>query len=174
MIVSLCFLNQTIKNIFIPICNCVKFIPVTGFSPLLVLWFGIDNTMKIMFLICATLFYFLPTLMQIFDNTEQNIIETATTLGLSRFKILIHVIIPANLYDILIELINMFGVGWTYITLVEAINCSSGLGYYINIGSVRGKTDIVFMSMIIIMIISKLTNTYGHKLLKKLFKYKNL
>lgn len=161
-----------INQLLLPIVNCIKFIPITAFSPLLILWIGIGEGMKTCFLFCATFFYFLPVILNLFNETDKNIIETGLTLGMSKFQTLIEIIIPANMKNLISELISLFGICWTYIALVEAVNCSKGLGYFINIGSARGKTSMVFLSMIIIMLISFVTNKVGNKIINHYFPWK--
>ena len=51
---------KPLKEMISPIISAMRYIHVTAVSPLLILWFGIDETMKISFLFLATFVYVLP------------------------------------------------------------------------------------------------------------------
>jgi NitT/TauT family transport system permease protein len=66
----------------------------------------------------------------------------------------------------------MYGIGWTYVIIVEVVNANSGLGHMINMGSARGRTDLVFVALFTILLISWLFDYIGNALIKKLFVWK--
>lgn len=164
--------NKLLDSLITPITNVMRYIPVTAFSPLLILWVGIDETMKIAFLFCATFFNFLPAIILCIKEIDQRLIETAKTMGMSKFQIIIKVIVPYTLPSICENILMMYSIGWTYIVIAEQTNAVQGLGYIINIGSARGRTSMVFMAIIIIMIISAIIDTVGKKIIRKVFKWK--
>lgn len=168
----LIYSNKSIDKIISPIANIVRYIPVTAFSPLLILWVGIGEQMKITFLFCATFFYFLPSMVLCIKEVDQRLIETSYTMGMSKFQVITKVVLPYTLPNICESILMMYGIGWSYIVVAEATNAVSGLGYIINIGSARGRTDMVFMSIITIMVISYTIDTIGKYFIKKLFSWK--
>lgn len=157
-----------------PITSFMRFMPVTAFYPLLVMWVGIGETMKISFLVFATIFYFLPTVILSVKDVNVDLIDTARTMGMSKLKVMTRVLLPASLPSILQSFLMMYGIGWTYIIIAEIINTNTGLGYLINIGSARGRTDMVFASLITILIVSFILDTTGNFAIRKLFKWKFL
>lgn len=168
----LIYSNKVIDDIITPIANIIRYIPVTAFSPLLILWVGIGEKMKITFLFCATFFYFLPSMVLCVKDIDQRLIETGQTMGMSKLQIILKIVIPASLPSMCESILMMYGIGWSYIVVAEATNTTRGLGYLINIGSARGRTDMVFMAMITIMIISFIIDNLGKKAIKKVFAWK--
>lgn len=168
----LIYSNKTIDDIITPIANVIRYIPVTAFGPLLILWVGIGEEMKITFLFCATFFYFLPSMVLCVKEIDHRLIETGQTMGMSKLKIITKIVIPATLPSMCESILMMYGIGWSYIVVAEATNATRGLGYLINIGSARGRTDMVFMSMIVIMVISFIIDTLGKKIIHKVFAWK--
>lgn len=168
----LIYSSKTIDDIITPIANVIRYIPVTAFGPLLILWVGIGEQMKITFLFCATFFYFLPSMVLCVKDIDIRLIETGQTMGMSKLQVITKIIIPASLPSMCESILMMYGIGWSYIVVAEATNANRGLGYLINIGSARGRTDMVFMSMIIIMIISFIIDSLGKKIIHKAFKWK--
>ena len=59
---------KPIKETIMPVVSFLRYIPVTAFSPLLILWFGIGEKMKISFLFIATFVYLLPSVLLSFDE----------------------------------------------------------------------------------------------------------
>lgn len=158
--------------IITPITNSIRYIPVTVFYPLLIMWLGIDEKMKITFLFLATFFYFLPTVVLIVKDTNKDLIDTAQTMGMNSFQVMLKVLLPYSLPLICESLIMMYGIGWTYVIIVEVVNAQAGLGHMINLGTARGRTDLVFVAVITILIISKIFDVVGNKLIRKAFKWK--
>lgn len=172
----LIYSNKLLDDLITPLTNVIRYIPVTAFSPLLVLWVGIGENMKITFLFCATFFYFLPSMVLCVKEVDHRLIETGQTMGMNKFQVITKIVIPYTLPSMCESILMMYGIGWSYIVVAEATNATRGLGYLINIGSARGRTDMVFMSIITIMIISFIVDSLGKKIIHKVFawKYKNV
>ena len=167
--------NVTIFNdILHPIVNVIRYLPVTAFYPLLIMWFGIDETMKIAFLFIATFVYMMPSVLLCLDEINPDLINTGKTLGMNTFQLISKVQLPATLPSILNSLIVMIGTGFSYIAVCETINARYGLGWMIQQNSSRGKTDMVFMAIIVIAILSVICDTAGTYLVKKIFKWRYL
>jgi sulfonate transport system permease protein len=77
-------------------------------------------------------------------------IETAQTLGASRFQIIRKVLVPLALPDIITTLRFQFGLALGYIMLAEEINTEHGLGKLINSSQRQGIYDHVYMTLFVI------------------------
>src|SRR6185312_7165810 len=161
-----------IDDIVTPITSFMRFMPVTAFYPLLIMWIGIGEFMKVSFLLFATIFFFLPTVILAVKDVSVDLVDTARTMGMSKFKVMTKVLLPASLPSISQSFLMMYGIGWTYIIIAEIINTNVGLGYLMNIGSARGRTDMVFASLITILMVSYIFDTVGNMTIKKVFKWK--
>ena len=67
---------KTLNEMISPVISAMRYIPVTAFSPLLILWFGIDEEMKISFLFLATFVYVLPSTVLCLQEVPQDLIDT--------------------------------------------------------------------------------------------------
>ena len=168
----LIYSNKTVDSFISPIANIIRYIPVTAFEPLLFLWIGIGETMKVTFLFCATFFYFLPSMVLCVKEVDKRLIETSYTMGMTKMQVITKVVLPYTLPNICESILMMYGIGWSYIVVAESTNAVNGLGYLINIGSARGRTDMMFVSIITIMIISYIIDTLGKKAIRKVFAWK--
>lgn len=163
---------KILNEMVTPLTNMLRYLPVTAFYPLLILWAGIGEQMKVTFLVCATIFYFLPSIVLCIKEIDERLIDTAKTMGMNKWQIITHVQIPYTLPSICKSILMMYGIGWTYIAIAEMTNCTSGLGYIINIGSARGRTDMVFVSIFVIMLVSYVFDRLGDFLIRKGFSWK--
>lgn len=161
-----------IHDIVDPIISMMRFIPVTAFYPLLIMWFGIDDKMKIAFLFIAVFVYMMPSVVLSLDEIDKNIIDTGLTMGMSKWKTIYMIQLPAALPSIMKSFIMMFGIGWSYIAVAETVNAVYGLGYTIQQSSSRGRTDMVFMAIIVIIVISILFDALANFIVKKVFKWR--
>lgn len=152
----------------------MRYFPVSAFLPLLIMWIGIGEPMKIVFLFCATFFYFLPSVILSLKEVNIDLIDTALTMGMSRFQIMYKVLLPAALPNICECFLMMYGIGWTYVIIAETVNARIGLGFMMNVASARGRPDLVLVALITILIISLLFDTIGKNVVKKVFKWKHI
>ena len=157
-----------------PIISLMRYIPITAFYPLLIMWLGIDEEMKIAFLFIAAFVYMMPSVVLSLEEINQDLIETGYTIGMNKLQIITRIQLPAMLPSILNSFVMCFGIGFTYCSVVESINAKYGLGYMIQQASARGKTDLVFLGIIVIMIISFAFDNFAKWLIKKCFKWRYL
>ena len=173
--VALLIYNSKIAyDILHPIISTLRYVPVTAFYPLLIMWFGIEESMKVAFLFIATFVYMMPSVILCLDEINQDLIDTGLTLGMSRFQTITKIQIPACLPSVMNSFIMMIGIGFTYIAVCEQINAVKGLGYIIQQSSARGRTDLVFMGIMVIMILSFIIDNFANKLVQKVFKWRYL
>lgn len=173
-IALLIYNSKIASDIVSPVVSIMRYIPVTAFYPLLIMWFGIDELMKIVFLFIATFVYMMPSVILCLDEISSDLIDTGLTIGMSKFQIITKIQIPAILPSLMNSFIMMYGIGWTYIAITETINAKYGLGFIIQQSSSRGRTDLVFMAIIMIMVISVLFDNLTKKLVKRIFKWRYL
>ena len=160
------------KHTINPIVNLLRYIPITAFYPLLIMWLGIDEKMKIAFLFIASFVYMMPAVVLALEEINQDLIDTGYTIGMNKLQTIIFIQLPATLPSILNSFIVSFGTGFTYSAVVESINAKYGLGYLIQQSSSRGRTELVFVGILSIMFISFIFDNISKTLVKILFRWK--
>lgn len=173
-IALLIFNIPIVKDFLNPIIGVLRYVPVTAFYPLLIMWFGIDETMKIIFLFIATFVYMMPSVVLCLEEINQDLIDTGLTIGMSRLQTVHKIQIPASLPSILNSFVMMYGIGFTYIAVAETVNARYGLGWIIQQSSSRGRTDMVFMAIMVIMLISVIFDYISKQLIRRIFKWRYL
>ena len=160
-----------VKEIVMPFTNFMRYIPVTTFYPLLMVWLGIDEDMRIAFLFIATFFVFFPSVVITLENIDKNLIERALTSGANKWKMMIYVYIPASLPILCRSFLAMFSVGFTYMIIAETVNPRYGLGYLMLVGGARGRTNIVFAAILVTIITGAVIDMVGNFIVRKSFRW---
>ena len=133
-----------------PVSLFARNIPVAVLVPLTILWFGIDEAQKTMFIFIATVpFVFFDSASAVI-GVHERYVETAQTLGASARQVISKVLVALALPDIYTSLRSLFGLAFGYIMLAELVNAQHGLGYLLMASQRRGLTEHIFAILILI------------------------
>jgi NitT/TauT family transport system permease protein len=135
-----------------------KSVPPTAFIGLIILWFGIEEKSKVVFLFLGAIFYMTLMVKNAVRNVPQEYVTVATDIGASSWQLVSRVLLPGALPQIWDAIIVCNGLMWTYIVLAEWVNADSGLGHMISIASRLNRSDEVFAGVIVIAVISAATD----------------
>jgi sulfonate transport system permease protein len=142
-------LSLTGGYVFDGLVQVKRSIPTLALIPLVVLWFGIGETMKVTVI---SLSVFVP----IYLNThtalrgiETRYVELAETVGLSRWAFIRQVVLPGALPGFILGL--RFGVmaAWLALVVVEQLNATSGIGYMINLARTYAQSDVIVVGLVV-------------------------
>ena len=125
-------------------------LPVAALIPLTILWFGIDETQKLMFIFIACVPFVYSDALGAITGVPERYVETAQTLGASAPQIIVKVLVPLALPDIYRGLRHLFGLAFGYIMLAELINAQHGLGYLLMASQRRGLSEHIILILLII------------------------
>jgi len=125
-------------------------LPVAALIPLTILWFGIDETQKVMFIFIACVPFVFSDAVAAVVNVPDRYVETAQTLGASSTQIVRKVLVALALPDIYNSLRHLFGLAFGYIMLAELINAQHGLGFLLMTSQRRGMSEHIILILIII------------------------
>jgi len=125
-------------------------LPVAALIPLTILWFGIDETQKVMFIFIATVPFIYSDAVAAIVGVPERYVETAQTLGANSLQIVRKVLVALALPDIYNSLRHLFGLAFGYIMLAELINAQYGLGYLLMTSQRRGLSEHIILILIII------------------------
>jgi ABC-type nitrate/sulfonate/bicarbonate transport system permease component len=148
-----------------------KSIPTTGLVGLVVLWFSINETGKIVFLFLGAIFYMIILVRDAVMSVPEEYRRVARDLGASRWQLIQRVLLPGALPRIWEAVAVCNGIMWTYIILAEFLNSSEeqlGLGYLLFVGSRTQDPGKVFAALAIIALVSSLTDA-ALRMVRRLF-----
>src|SRR6266571_1848040 len=141
---------RVVESAGAPLALFGRNLPVAALIPLTILWFGIDETQKVMFIFIACVPFVYSDAVGAVVNVPDRYVETAQTLGASPWQIVRKVLVALALPDIYNSLRHLFGLAFGYIMLAELINAQHGLGYLLMTSQRRGLSEHIILILIII------------------------
>jgi NitT/TauT family transport system permease protein len=149
---------EAVNRFFNPIVAPLRYLPITAFVPLMILWFGIDEANKVAFLFLGTVVFLLPVVVDAIRSVPDELVQTAFTLGATKRQVVTTVLIPAALPQIFDSFRVMNAIAWTYIVLAELVNSSDGIGYIMSEAAKRNKPDWSIASILVVGVIGLVTD----------------
>ncbi|MDR7127449.1 ABC transporter permease subunit [Pseudotabrizicola sp. 4114] len=146
-------LSGWFRGWFDPIVEFMRPVPPLALIPLVIIWFGIWESGKIVLLFLAALWIMVISARNGVSGVRLSKIHAAYSLGASKAQVLWHVLIPNSLPDIFTGLRVALGVCWGTVVAAELVAAEKGAGMMILVASKFQLTDIVVMGIILIGII---------------------
>ncbi|WP_380183372.1 taurine ABC transporter permease TauC [Kalamiella sp. sgz302252] len=147
-------LSETARGILDPLIELYRPVPPLAYLPLMVIWFGIGETSKILLIYLAI---FAPVVMSTLagvKSVQQVRLRAAQSLGANRWQTLWFVILPGALPEILTGLRIGLGVGWSTLVAAELIAATRGLGFMVQSAGEFLATDVVLAGIAVIALIA--------------------
>jgi len=163
---------EPINRFFEPIMAPLRYMPISAFIPLLIWYFGIYETEKITFLFIGVFVYLLPVVVTAIRAVPEELVQTARTLGASKFQVITSVLLPSALPDIFDSFRVMNAILWTYVILAEAVNPEGGLGYMVELARTHQKVSWSFAGLIVIGGIGLITDFILRAISSLLFRWR--
>ena len=142
----------------------VRNIPALALIPLVILWFGIDESAKL-FLIAVSVFF--PIYLNTYHgirNVDPGLVEMGRTYGLTRWQLYRDIILPGALSSILVGLRFSLGLMWVILIVAETISAQSGIGYLTMNAREFLQTDIVLVGILLYALLGKLADVFARAL----------
>ena len=136
----------------------IRNIPPLALIPLVILWFGIDETAKL-FLISLGVFFsvYINTFHGI-RSVDPALIEMGKSYGLKGWSLYREVILPGALSSILVGVRYALGFMWVILIVAETISAQAGIGYMTMNAREFLQTDVVLLGILLYAILGKLAD----------------
>ncbi|WP_434618528.1 ABC transporter permease subunit [Tabrizicola sp. M-4] len=147
-------MSPLIRGIFDPPIEFYRPIPPLAYLPLMIIWFGIGETSKVMLIFLSVL---APVALGARSGVKSAAIEqihAAYSFGATRWQVMRHVILPSALPEILTAMRIGIGFGWTTLVAAEMVAATEGLGYMVLSASQFLQTSTVIMGIVVIAAIA--------------------
>lgn len=133
-------------------------IPHLAIIPMVILWFGIEETAKV-FLVAVGVFF--PIYLNTFHGVrlvEPGLVEMGRIYRLNRWALFWRVILPSAMPSILLGVRYGLGIMWLTLIVAETISASSGIGYMTMNAREFLQTDVVLLGVLIYALLGKLAD----------------
>jgi taurine transport system permease protein len=147
-------MSPIMRGLFDPPIEFYRPIPPLAYLPLMIIWFGIGETSKVLLIFLSV---FAPVALGARSGVRSAAIEqihAAYSFGASRWNVMRRVILPAAMPEILTAMRIGIGFGWTTLVAAEMVAATKGIGYMVLSASQFLQTATVINGIIIIAAIA--------------------
>lgn len=147
-------MSPFMRGIFDPPIEFYRPIPPLAYLPLMIIWFGIGETSKVLLIFLSV---FAPVVLGARSGVKSAAIEqihAAYSFGATRWQVMRHVIMPSAMPEILTAMRIGIGFGWTTLVAAEMVASTKGLGYMVLSASQFLQTPVVIMGILVIAAIA--------------------
>jgi NitT/TauT family transport system permease protein len=162
---------RPVEALLEPLTDFIRYMPAVAFIPLVMLWFGIEESAKIAIIFIGTFFQMVLMVAENVRLVPTAQIEAAQTMGATRGEIIRLVLLQSAKPAILDTLRITMGWAWTYLVVAELVASNSGLGYAILRAQRFLKTDTIFGGILLIGLIGLLMDQAFRWLHRRAFPY---
>lgn len=127
----------------------LRTIPFLSLVPLFMVWFGINETAKILLIAVATTFPMYVSTSSGVRTTDPKLIEAMRAFGMSRLGIVREVVLPGALPSILAGLRLSMTLSVIALIAAEEINATAGIGYLMSQAQSYARTDILAVCILV-------------------------
>ncbi|CUU49029.1 ABC transporter permease [Clostridium beijerinckii] len=166
-------ISERINKLFFLTFTSMRQIPMLAWIPLIVLWFGIGESSKIIVIVIAAYFPILLNTMNGIKRTDKKLIEVGNMYSLSKWKLFTKIYFPSALPSIFVGLKLGLGISWMAVVGAEIIASSSGIGYRMNDARSLMQPEVVFVGMIVIALIGIVMDQILTRISKKITPWEN-
>jgi sulfonate transport system permease protein len=137
----------------------IRAVPSLAWVPLLILWFKIGEDSKVILIAIGAFFPVYTTVAAALKHVDRHLVEAGRAFGLKGIRLFTTVQLPAVLPSVVSGLRLALAQSWLFLVAAELIASSMGLGFLLSDSANNGRTDRLFLAIILLAIIGKLTDS---------------
>ena len=160
---------KPIEAFFEPFISFARYLPASGFIPLLILWAGIGEMQKLAVIFIGSFFQLVLMVAVTVGSTRRDLVEAAYTLGSRAGGVVRRVLLPSSAPDIAESLRLVLGWAWTYVIVAELIGAASGIGHMITDSQALLDTGQIIFGIVVIGVIGLISDYLFKMLNQRLF-----
>ncbi|ARH95686.1 ABC transporter permease [Streptomyces sp. MOE7] len=131
----------------------LRSIPWVGVIPLFIIWLGIGEAPKIALISLGVAFHLYLNVYAGIRGVDAQLVEAGTSLGLSRWGLIRHVVLPGALPGAMTGLRYSLATAWLALVFGEQVNADDGLGFLMNQAREFFRTDVIVVCLVVYAIL---------------------
>ena len=141
---------REVRSFIDPLINFFRALPPIALIPLVIVYFGVEETAKVVILFYASFFAGVIVMYEGIAQISPIYVRVARTLGATDGEIFTRVIVPLTVPHLLTALRVALGVAWATLVASELIAAQHGLGSLIQNAASFFQLDIIYAGIICI------------------------
>lgn len=159
---------REIRGFIDPLINFFRALPPIALIPLVIVYFGVEETAKVVILFYASFFAGVIVMYEGIAQISPIYVRVARTLGARDAEIFLKVIVPLTVPHMLTALRVALGVAWATLVASELIAARQGLGSLIQNAASFFQLDIIYVGIICIGFIALAMDLLIRKVARRL------
>ena len=151
-------LSRLADILLAPTLGAIRAVPSLAWIPLLILWFKIGEESKIILISIGAFFPVYTIVASSLRHVDRHLIEAGRAFGLSGVRLFTSVQLPAVVPSVISGLRLALAQSWLFLVAAELIASSMGLGFLLNDSGQNGRIDRIFLAIILLALLGKLTD----------------
>ncbi|MFJ6167026.1 ABC transporter permease [Micromonospora orduensis] len=132
-----------------PPVQMARMLPHLGLVPLLIIWVGIGESLKISLVALGAFFPIYFNTYAGIRDIDERLVEAARTCGLGQTARLRHVVLPGALPSLFLGLRLAIGAAWLSLVVGEQVNAQTGIGFLMMEAREFSQTDVVVLGLLV-------------------------
>ena len=155
-----------LDGFFQPVLGFLRNVPPLSLIPLLILWFGIDETGKLVVIVLTAFFPMYMNISKGLRSCSPQLLDVGTSVQMSGAGKFFLIRVPHALPDILVGMRISLGFAWRALVGAEMLAAASGLGYLINDAQQMSRSDRVIVGILAIGLVGIATDRVFARLVR--------
>jgi sulfonate transport system permease protein len=151
-------LSRIANVLLAPTIGGFRAVPSLAWVPLLVLYIGINEDSKVILIAIGALFPVYTTVSGALRHVDPQLVELGRSYGLGRMKLLQQVQLPAIIPSVVSGLRLALAQAWLFLVAGELLGAAMGLGFLLTDSQNNGRLDRMFLTIILLAVLGKVTD----------------
>lgn len=151
-------LSPLASKLLNPMLGALRAVPSLAWLPLLVILMGIFEPPKITLIAIGAAFPVFTTVAGALRHVDPHLVEAGRAFGLTRFRLLTAVQLPAVVPSVVSGLRLALAQSWLFLVAAELAGSSMGLGFLLIDSQNNGRIDRLFLAIILLGVLGKTTD----------------
>ncbi|WP_428956398.1 ABC transporter permease [Streptomyces sp. cg35] len=136
----------------------LRTVPFVGLIPLFIIWFGIGEAPKVAIITLGVSFPLYLNVYAGIRGVDSQLVEAGESLGLNRWGLVRHVVLPGALPGAMTGLRYSLGIAWLALVFAEQINADAGIGFLMVQARDFLRTDVIVVCLIVYSLLGLLAD----------------
>ncbi|MET0989791.1 MAG: ABC transporter permease [Glaciihabitans sp.] len=141
-----------------PTLGALRAVPSLAWLPLLVLYLGINEDQKVALIAIGAFFPVYTTVSAALRHVDPQLVEAGRAYGYSGPALLRVVQLPAVVPSVVSALRLALAQSWLFLVAGELLGSSIGLGFLLNDSQNNGRLDRLFLAIVLLAVLGKVTD----------------
>lgn len=158
VVASIVGLSRIGSVLLSPTLGGLRAVPSLAWLPLLVLYLGINEDQKVALIAIGAFFPVYTTVSAALRHVDPQLVEAGRAYGYSGTALLRTVQLPAVVPSVVSALRLALAQSWLFMVAGELLGSSIGLGFLLTDSQSNGRLDRLFLSIVLLAVLGKLTD----------------